>query len=190
MKFAIVLYDNWSDFEVTILTLLFRKYADMITIGFGPKQYVSEGQFKVLVDKKISEVDPNELDFIVIPGGDPVKYLGDHPETQPEFEALNSLLHTLNDQKKLIAAICGGPVFVYKSGLLKNKTWTSGIGKEDQEDYPDGNNTDGVIEVDGNLITSKGNAYVEFAVEVAKWMKLFKSEGEIIEDMKWLKNQQ
>jgi len=42
--------------------------------------------------------------------------------------------------------------------------------------------------VDGNIITAQGQAYVEFAVELARQMGLYKNDEEYDEDLKWAKN--
>ena len=44
------------------------------------------------------------------------------------------------------------------------------------------------VVVDGNLITAQGQAYVEFAVELARQMNICEKEEEYVEVLNWFKN--
>jgi len=44
------------------------------------------------------------------------------------------------------------------------------------------------VVVDGNLITAQGQAYIEFAVELARQMGLVKSDQEYQDGVNWFKN--
>ena len=41
---------------------------------------------------------------------------------------------------------------------------------------------------DGNCITSIGQAFIEFAIELGKVMNIYKNDDEIKHDYNWLKN--
>jgi hypothetical protein len=45
----------------------------------------------------------------------------------------------------------------------------------------------GVV-VDGNIITAQGQAYVEFAVEIARQMRLYENEDDYNDVLRWAKN--
>ncbi len=44
------------------------------------------------------------------------------------------------------------------------------------------------VVVDGNIITAQGQAYVEFAVELARQMGQYTNEEDPEADIKWFKN--
>ena len=44
------------------------------------------------------------------------------------------------------------------------------------------------VVVDGNIITAQGQAYVEFAVELARQMNLCEQEDDYRKALKWFKN--
>lgn len=78
-------------------------------------------------------------------------------------------------------------------GLLNNKRCTgSSSGLEADGKYinlfKDAIITKEDVVVDGNTITSTGQAFVEFAIELGRIMNVYKNEQEAISTYKWLKN--
>jgi hypothetical protein len=51
-----------------------------------------------------------------------------------------------------------------------------------------GNNMNRDVVRDGNCITSIGQAFIEFSIELGKVMNVYKSEEEIKNNYNWLKN--
>ena len=91
------------------------------------------------------------------------------------------------------AGICGGACLLASLGILDGKRCT-GMTRGEAPDIPDFRyfehtefSNDHVV-VDGNLITGQGQAYIEFAMELARQMGLVSSDAEFAEGVNWLKN--
>ena len=93
----------------------------------------------------------------------------------------------------------GGSELLAGFDLLKGKRctgMTSGVAPSDDpkaqalyEYYSESIVSDEHVVVDGNIIMAQGQAYVEFALELARQMGLYDQEGEEYEaDSNWLKN--
>ncbi len=95
------------------------------------------------------------FDGIFIPGGPAIDKL-------IKYDKLIDLVKKFNKKNKIIAAICAGPLILYKAGLLNDKIYTA---------YPKieilkkKNNNE--VEVDKNIITGKSfESTIEFAKEI------------------------
>jgi len=182
----ILLYDKFADFEIVQALLLLEDF-DRITVSFKEKMYTSETGFKVLADIKISEVNPDEVALFIIPGGEPKNLIKD-PKYEKEVQELNELLINLHERKVNIAAICGGPTFLANSGALNGKNCTGSIKDDEKQYFKDAIFQDCDIIRDGNLLTAKGNAFTEFAIEIGKMMKIFENEKDELETLHWFRN--
>ncbi len=181
MRTYVFLYDRFADFEITPLLLFLRAKTEIITFSFESGVLLSEGQLKVVADKSISEVDPDDVDLLIIPGGEPEPY--------KERKELQELLRKIHRLDKPIAAICGGPGFLAHAGLLKGLRIAHGYAAEDAERVFEGSMiTDEDVIVEGNIITARGQAFAEFAVEVYRHLGFFENEEEAVSALDWLKN--
>jgi len=71
MKTYVFLYDKFVDFEIAPLLLFLREKTEVITFSFEKGVQKSVEQLKVVVDQSISEVKPDDVDLLIIPGGEP-----------------------------------------------------------------------------------------------------------------------
>ncbi len=184
MKIALFYYDGFSEFEVVLIGLLFKPH-DLISIALEKREYGSEEGQRFCVDHVLRDVDPDTIDLLVLPGGDPAPLVG-NLELKDFIEAL------LNRNKK-VAGICGGASLLAGLGLLKGKRctgMTSGVdsGRSSYKYYAESMVSDEYVVVDGNMITGQGQAYVEFAMELVRQMGLYKNDDEYNEDLKCFKN--
>lgn len=184
MNICILYYDGFAEFEVVLTSLLFMK-KNVITTGLENRIYESEEKQRFLPHKTIGELNTDDIDLFIIPGGDP-QYLYDN-------KVLKNFLRELNSKNKYIAGICGGTELLASAGLLENKKCTgdsSGL-REDASyihlfDKAIIVNED--IVVDGNIITSVGQAFIEFAFELGQILNIFKDKDEVQARYKWFKN--
>ena len=104
-------------------------------------------------------VDPNEYRVVILPGGDTKSVIED--------EALLGLLTAAQAAGAAFGAICGGPLLLARAGLLKGRRFTHGYGPNSALPYwKDGTYEHQPVVVDGNIVTAKPQAYIEFAIEV------------------------
>ena len=115
-----------------------------------------------------------DIEGIIIPGGGTRIF-------KPE---LKDLILRLNAKKKLLAAICAGPEFLAKSGVLDGRNYTT---TKDPQSYEEVNEEDPFpretyVETrvirDGNIITAKGYAFSDFALKIWDWFNLYNNEEE------------
>jgi putative intracellular protease/amidase len=181
MNVYVLLYEGFAAFEITPLLLLLKKAGNVVTFSFDREPRRSEEQLEFVVEKTIDDVDPAEVDVLIIPGGDPEPYAAN--------AMLHGLLRELRDSKKVIGAICGGPGFLAHAGLLEGLRVAHGYSEKDAQHVFAGSViTDEDVIVEDSIITARGQAYAEFAVEVTRQLGLFESEEEAKETLAWLKN--
>ncbi|WP_232698003.1 DJ-1/PfpI family protein [Brevibacillus daliensis] len=180
MKSLIYLAPGFVDFEISILTYcLSHCNSDIITIASATDKegVTSVGGLRVMPHAVVGDVQAEEYDLLVIPGGN---YVFDVKED----EEILGLIRNMHQQNKKLAAICGGPLLLEKAGILTDKRYTTSVDDiKLQEAF-----TDQDVTVDGNIITAKGGAYVEFAVEVTKQLNLFIDEADELETIQYFKN--
>ena len=183
-KVLCFIYDGFADFE-TVLTCSVINEDDnykIIYIAYNNELIYSSGGLKIIPDCKVSEIsDIKDIEGLIIPGGGTRIF-------KPE---LNDLINRLNAKKKLIAAICAGPEFLAKSGVLNGKKYTTTKEPQSYEEvnekdpFPRETYVETRVIQDGNIITAKGYAFSDFALKIWDWYDLYENQGEKEE----LKNQ-
>lgn len=183
MNICIFYYDGFCEFEVVLCAQQFRdRY---FSAALENRVYISEEKQKFLPDKTIDEIDPEKIDLFIIPGGNP-EYLCDNLK-------LKGFIDELNKNNKFIAGICAGSFLMAQYGLLKGKRCTgdsSGLiaGEEYMGLFKDAVVTKEDVVVDGNTITSTGQAFAEFAFELCKVMNVYENDDEAVSVYRWFKN--
>jgi 4-methyl-5(b-hydroxyethyl)-thiazole monophosphate biosynthesis len=184
MKIGFLYYDGFAEFEIALACLLLHT-EELIFIGVEKKIYQSEEKQKFVIDTILSEIDINEFDALIIPGGDP-SYLYSN-------DVVSKKLHEFANSGKIVAGICGGAVLMAQKGLLNGKRATgntSGIFEKDNDyiHFTKSTVVNEFVVVDGNIITGQGQAYAEFAVEICRKLGMLKTQKEYEDELKWLKN--
>lgn len=180
-----LLYDGYAGFElVFVANNLMNKRA--ATVGLGKVPCRSLENLKTVVDLDITEVDPDDVDLLVIPGGHPLEIIND-PAYREKVEALVSLIRAVNNRGGKLAAICGGPTWLAYAGVLNGRRCTHSL-EEPGKLFSTATFTNEYVTVDGNIITGQGQAYPEFAVEMGRQMGIYENEEQAINDIKWLRD--
>lgn len=166
MKVLLFLADGFEEVEaLTVVDYLRRKgiVVDTVSITEDKKVKGAHGVI-VISDKLMSEIE--EIDFydgVIIPGGLP------GATNLRDSEKVVDIVKRLDENNKLTAAICAGPIVLQKSGIIKDKKITSYPGFE--EELKDGNYTEENVVRDGNVITARGPALaVDFAIEIIEYL--------------------
>ncbi|MFE8701977.1 DJ-1/PfpI family protein [Cytobacillus sp. FJAT-54145] len=170
MKIHVLVYDQFANFEVMLVGWMKSNNVELETVSLEQDYVTNVEGFKVLADKRLAEVNPNEVELLLIPGGNTPSILGN--------ENLKQFIKEVNANGNVIGAICYGPTLLGEAGILENKQFTTSVGSDEElfAIFKGGQFTNDDVTVDGNIITAKGNAYVEFALEVCKKMELVKPE--------------
>lgn len=165
MKGLLVLSHDVEDIEALgTRALLVRAGFDIITTTFQRDLNVTTAfGLQVKCDTHFEDITMDEFDFLVIPGG---KYVR---ETIDLHDKMQLLAKEFSLKQKLIAAICAGPRFLGRAGLLDNIRYTAYPGSE--FDMPKGIYTPNEKAIrDGIFITARGaGAVYEFVYEIVKY---------------------
>lgn len=183
MNICIFYYDGFAEFEVAVAALILRK-ENIFSAALESREYVCEEMQRLIPDKRIDELNPDEIDLFIIPGGNPVPLY--------ENKKLREFIHELNRKGKRIAGICGGAELLAAYGILDHKKCTGDsegfkVNEENQKYFQNAIILNESVVEDGNVITSMGKAFIDFAVKLGAISGVIKPE-EVQTETKWLKN--
>ena len=170
-------YESFVNFESALAChyITQDENYNVIYIGYEKSPIKSLGGLKVIPDMKLSEISStSEIYGIIIPGG--VDRI-----LKPE---LRTIILKLMEEKKMIAAICGGPEYLAKLGILNDKKYTCSMEpeeykeKNEKDPFPRANYVETRVMRDDNVITAKGSAFVDFALEIWDFLEMYDYETE------------
>lgn len=174
-KIGIFMADGCEEIEgLTVVDIVRRAKLEITTISImGRKEVTGSHKVTFLTDALSSEVDYDELDGIVLPGGMPgTLNLG-------ADETVNQVIRRFSDEGKLVAAICAAPSVLGAAGILNGKNATCHPGFE--EKLTGAKIFEDTVVVDGNVITSRGmGTAIDFALAITKYF----TEEETVEHVK------
>lgn len=166
MKILLFLADGFEEVEaLTVVDYLRRMDITVETVSITEDKKV-RGAHDIIVisDTNLSKLkDIGSYDGVVIPGGLPgATNLRDNPEVV-------GIVKKMNENGKLTAAICAGPIVLERAGIIKDKKITSYPGFE--EGLKEGIYIEENVVRDGNIITARGPALaVDFAIEIVDYL--------------------
>ena len=180
---AVYLYvfDTMADWEVGFLTAelysgrYFRKDASpvkVVTLGLEKNYITTMGGLRILPDIDLEECNVNEIDALILPGG----------ETWMEtiHQPMLNLAKQCIDKNIIVAAICGATMSLAQNGLIDSRSHTSNdlgylkmvcpnyAGEKYYKQEP--------AVTDGKLITASGIAPLEFSAHVLKALDVFSAK--------------
>ncbi len=164
-QLCVPLANGFEEVEaIAIIDICRRGGIDVITAGVGDQTIIGAHDIPVITDCLIDEINTNDLDMIVLPGG------WGGTEALASNTTVQSILKQMKQSDKHIGAICAAPYALNAAGVLsknftcypsiENKIHTQGYDK----------NTDTVI--DGKVMTSQGvGTAICFSLEIVKKLK-------------------
>lgn len=174
-KIYIYLFDGYSDWEIAYLTPELNKSEkhELIYISENADSVISMGGLHVQPSKSLHEIDLEELDLLILPGGE-LWEKGKPTEIQ-------KLIMDVNASEKPIAGICAATTFLGKLGLLDDIKHTSNdldYLKAISPEYKGEKHYQNTLAItDKNIITANGIAPIEFAREVFKTLELYDKDS-------------
>ena len=162
MKGLIILVNNFEDVEALATVDVLRRSGIIIdTTSLDNKDVITQSNNKITVDYLLNEVNVNEYDFLILPGGKAVFNILDNDKR------IDDLVDYFYSNKKLICAICAAPRLIAKRGYFKNLKFTIFPGCLETEVL--GKQTTKGVVVEDYFITAKSMYYsIEFALEIIK----------------------
>lgn len=166
MKKVMVLVAEGFEEGETLETIdvLRRCGIDCDSVGLKQKQCTGCNGITILTDYVLEEIDSNQYDMVVLPGGMP------GAENLKNDSRVLDIVRTFDKEKKYVCAICAAPMVLEKAGISSGRTLTSYPADKYRVLFQDANYIDDQIVVcDDNLITSRGPATVfPFAYALAE----------------------
>jgi len=149
MKVLIISADNFEDSELLVPYYRMLEEGHDVDIASMKKGTIKGKKgYEVEANRTISDIDPKDYSFLIIPGGKAPAEIRKDPKALKIAKAFF-------DKNKPIAAICHGPQILISAGVMKDRhaTCYRSVAKEMKiagADYEDKE-----VIVDGNLITSR-----------------------------------
>jgi protease I len=153
-KAVVLTADKFEDMEVFFPVFRLLEEGWRVDIAAPEMKEISgENGYVLKPDKTIDEVDPDEYDLLIIPGGAP----NGAPATVRKIKKAQEIAKSFFAKNKPVASICHGPYTLVSAGLVKGRHltsfWHDGVPEEIQE--AGGIWEDKDVVVDGNLVTSR-----------------------------------
>lgn len=163
VKVAIFLATGFEEIEaLTVVDLLRRVHVeiDMVSVT-GEKKAIGSHNIIVETDKTINQLNFNEYDMLILPGGMPGTL------NLEACEVLMSQIDAFYAQGKLLAAICAAPSILGHRHMLEGRLACCYPGFE--KDLLGANVSLEPVCVDGKIITSRGmGCAVEFGLKIVE----------------------
>lgn len=149
-KAALLVEDIYNEFEVWIPYYRLKEEGVEVTVVGSGTAPVYHGKYGIPIhaDKKASEVQADQFDAVVIPGG----YAPDKMRIHPEMV---QLVRDAFLKGKVVASICHGGWMLASADILQGKRVTSYVAIKDDLIHAGAQWEDAELVRDGNLITSR-----------------------------------
>ncbi|MGQ4892318.1 MAG: type 1 glutamine amidotransferase domain-containing protein [Candidatus Njordarchaeia archaeon] len=159
-KILILTGEGFEDLELFYPMHRLMEEGFEVHVASNKKSLTGKHGYTINVDLLIEDVNPDEYDALVLPGGK-------GPERIRIFDKSVEIVKHFFDKGKPVAAICHGPQLLISANVLKGRRLTSYIGIRDDVKVAGGLWEDKEVVVDGNLVTSRhpGDLYA--------WMREF-----------------
>lgn len=149
-RIAILVDNMYQELEVWYPLYRFREAgAEVVCVGAkAGETYTSKFGYPAIADRSYDEVRSSDFDGVVIPGG----FAPDH--IRRHAKAL-SFVREMNQQEKLVAAICHGLWVPCSAGILRGRRATSFFAIKDDVVNAGATWEDSEVVIDRNLVSSR-----------------------------------
>ncbi len=159
-KALVVFYPQCIEFEAMLAAQAI--HGEELTIDVATpdgEDYEGPSGIALRATHSYANVDSTQYQAIIVPGGDTDAVL--------ENEFLLKLLSTASESGIALGAICAGPRLLGRAGLLRGRKFTHGFGADSTlPEWEGGSYVDEMVVMDGNIVTAKPQAYIDFAIEL------------------------
>jgi 4-methyl-5(b-hydroxyethyl)-thiazole monophosphate biosynthesis len=161
-KVMVAVAPGFEEIEtITAVDILRRAGARVDLAGTQSEPIEGSRGVRILADVQLSEVDHKGYDLVVLPGGQP------GTTNLQNNENIIGIIQNMNQDKKIVAAICAAPMVLQTAGVLKDHTATSHPSV--QEKLNGVRYSEDRVVVDGNLVTSRSpGTAMEFALKLVE----------------------
>lgn len=119
MKVAVCFATGYEEVEaLSTVDVLRRGKVDTVMVGIDGKTVVSSRNISINMDMLIEEINWDEIDMVVLPGGLP------GVDNLIANEKLCTIIREFKERGKFIGAICAAPSILGKLGVLEGEKAT------------------------------------------------------------------
>lgn len=177
-KVLCYIYEGMADYEITLLLHYLKNIGNRKIVTVSENKQVITGQtgLRFVADVSIEELNTpkalEEYEALVIPGG-PINN---------EQNAICDIVSEMEKRGKLVAAICFGPQFLARAGVLETHAYTTSCKEEMlansgcKDPFQREKWIDTRCVIDRNVITAQGHAFVDFAEAVCDYLQIFENQ--------------
>ncbi len=186
-KVLCYLYDGMADFEISLTLHRLRNTGrrEIVSVSDSGNKIQAQSGLNYVADQRIDDIMNIEAyEALIIPGG-PI---------DNEQNGINGIARKMLQRQKLVAAICFGPQFLGRAGVLDEYKYTTSCSQEKikalgcGDPFNRANYVEQRVVADRNLITAKGYAFVDFAMAVCDYLNIFEDAKQRYEQMERIKN--
>ena len=161
-KVLVPIADGSEELEaITIVDLLRRADFEVTIAGLDEGPITASRGTVIVPDKTLEAALKDDYDMVVLPGGMP------GADNLNKDSRVHELLKTMANSGKFVGAVCAAPFVLANAGVLRGKKATAYPGFLERMDLDDVEITGGVVERDGNIITSRAaGTAMDFALEL------------------------
>lgn len=174
-KILCYIYDGMADFEISLLLHRLKNTGrkEIISVSESLDAFHAQSGLQYIPQMKIEDIgNTDPFEALIIPGG-PINN---------EQNAICPIVSDMTASNKLVGAICFAPQFLGRAGILQNYRFTTSCSEEKisslgcRDPFYRPNYVEARTVRDRNLITAKGYAFVDFAMEVCDYLNIFENE--------------
>lgn len=172
-KVVCFISQDFADFEVTLAFHKIKQIGkkEVVTMGYSLDPVISESGLQYLPHSTINDIKyMKDVEGLLLPGG----------PLREQSQELTELLIKLDQEQIMLAAICNGPQYLARAGLLKQRTFTTTCSPKNverlkiEDPFPRDTYVEGRVVRDGHIITAKGRAFVDFSFAVFDYLQIYK----------------
>ncbi|WP_097004545.1 DJ-1/PfpI family protein [Lacrimispora amygdalina] len=160
MNTCIYLYQETSFFEVDLVAYFMKTVGNVNILADDKSMIETNEGVRIVVDLSINEISAEEIDVLVICGG--------NTDNINKLSELNHLIRECKKIDKVIGGICAGRDIVAEALCIEA-------------------NSHHTQTLDGNIVLSPGNEYVDFALAIGKAANIYKDEADYQETITYFK---
>ena len=148
-KIAILVENDYQELELHYPRLrLIEAGFEVRVLGAGEDVYHSGKGYAVKADADVANVDADDFDAVVIPGGMA-------PDKMRRHQAMVDFVRRVSDQEKPVAWICHAGWMAVSADIVRGRRVTSFASIRDDMTNAGGEWVDEEVVVDGHLISSR-----------------------------------
>ena len=149
-KFVFLVANGYEDLECWYPKIRLEEAgAETVVASFEKGVYESKHGYPIEATHKVEDLDIDDYDGVVIPGGNT------SPDKLRRYQGVNEFVRDMDEAGKVIAMICHAGWVPISAGILDGRNATSYMAIKDDMINAGVNFKDEAVVIDGNLVSSR-----------------------------------